>query len=348
VKKSSFDEDSLEGEEGLDATAGEVYPDATVKISRNQYSIFEIKHMLKDTKELIIDPDFQRNYVWKIEQERELIESVLMGSHSDYYVFEDEIGKKQVVDGRQRIHAIVRYLDDEYSLDNLKMLPRFNTKRFSDLEPLYQSKIERYQIPVYVIEPPTPERVKYDIFDRVNRGGTPLNNQEMRNALYSGQSTRLLRELSKSVEFQRATGGGIKSKRMRDQYIILRFIAFYLWRKREFDFHYKSNPDDFLAAAMKKINAFRPDYVEQIKLVFNEAMSRSYITLGADGFRFDVDNVNRRPINMALFETLAYFFTLVDVESVDISGLKIKMKELKKTFRRKRVFQEPRGQLAKR
>jgi len=80
VKKSSFDEDSLEGEEGLDATAGEVYPDATVKISRNQYSIFEIKHMLKDTKELIIDPDFQRNYVWKIEQERELIESVLMGS----------------------------------------------------------------------------------------------------------------------------------------------------------------------------------------------------------------------------------------------------------------------------
>jgi len=162
-----------------------------------------------------------------------------------------------VVDGRQRIHAIVRYLDDEYSLDNLKMLPRFNTKRFSDLEPLYQSKIERYQIPVYVIEPPTPERVKYDIFDRVNRGGTPLNNQEMRNALYSGQSTRLLRELSKSVEFQRATGGGIKSKRMRDQYIILRFIAFYLWRKREFDFHYKSNPDDFSRCGDEKDKRFQ-------------------------------------------------------------------------------------------
>ena len=36
----------------------------------------------------------------------------------------------------------------------------------------------------YIIQPPTPERVKYDIFDRVNRGGTPLNKQEMRNALY--------------------------------------------------------------------------------------------------------------------------------------------------------------------
>jgi len=60
---------------------------------------------------------------------------------------------------------------------------------------------------------------------------------------------------------------------------------------------------------MKKINAFRPDYVEQIKLVFNEAMSRSYITLGADGFRFDVDNVNRRPINMALLKHWLIFYS---------------------------------------
>lgn len=84
------------------------------------------------------------------------------------------------MDGLQRISAIVRYLDNVFFLDNLKMLPQFNKKRFKDLDPLYQSKIERYQVSVYVIEPPTPERVKYDIFDRVNRGGTRLNSQEMR------------------------------------------------------------------------------------------------------------------------------------------------------------------------
>ncbi|MEA3416282.1 MAG: DUF262 domain-containing protein, partial [Thermodesulfobacteriota bacterium] len=63
-------------------------------------SIFEIRRMLKDTKELIIDPEFQRNAVWKIEQERELIESVLMGIPIPIiYVFEEKDGKKQVVDG---------------------------------------------------------------------------------------------------------------------------------------------------------------------------------------------------------------------------------------------------------
>ena len=107
MTKSNSDKEVLEGEEGFSSPSEDVYPDATVKISRDQYSIFEIRRMLKDTKELIIDPEFQRNYVWKIEQERELIESVLMGVPIPIiYVFEDEVGKKQVVDGRQRIHAI--------------------------------------------------------------------------------------------------------------------------------------------------------------------------------------------------------------------------------------------------
>ncbi|MEI6262642.1 MAG: DUF262 domain-containing protein [Deltaproteobacteria bacterium] len=79
IRKTGIDKNALEGEEGLSLFTEDVYPDATVKISRDQYSIFEIRRMLNDTKELIIDPEFQRNAVWKIEQERELIESVLMG-----------------------------------------------------------------------------------------------------------------------------------------------------------------------------------------------------------------------------------------------------------------------------
>jgi hypothetical protein len=80
-----------------------------------------------------------------------------------------------------------------------------------------------------MIQPPTPERVKYDIFDRVNRGGTRLNNQEMRNALYGGKVTKLLKELSESDAFLKATERGVSSTRMKDQYIILRTLAFLLW-----------------------------------------------------------------------------------------------------------------------
>lgn len=96
-----------------------------------------------------------------------------------------------------------------------------------------------------IIEPPTPERVKYDIFDRVNRGGTQLNHQEMRNALYQGHSTKLLEKFSRSDSFKQATGNGVKAARMRDRYIILRFFAFYMQKTGDLKFNYRSNIGEF-------------------------------------------------------------------------------------------------------
>jgi hypothetical protein len=327
--------DILEGETSLMPDSGEVYPDATVKISRDQYSAFELKRMAEETHELVIVPPFQRNLVWKKKQQRELIESILMGIPIPVvYVFEDENGIKQVVDGRQRISTIISFMNNGFSLEKLKMLPAFDGKKFKDLEPIYKSKIERYQIPVYVIEPPTPERVKYDIFDRVNRGGTLLNSQEMRHALYPGHASKLLEQLSQSKPFRDATGNGIKPTRMRDQYVILRFLAFYLLRKRQLAFSYKSNMDDFLAAAMKHINQMEGSERETLKQVFLNAMKRSYAVLGVDAFRFEPTNINRRPVNMALFEVIAYFFALIDTStsSLNLTELKSSLNNLKKTL----------------
>ena len=333
------DNKMLEAEEGLTPDTGEVYPDAVVKISRDQYSAFEIKRMAEETNDLIVAPPFQRKLVWKLDQKRELIESILMGIPIPViYVFEDDNGKKQVVDGRQRISTIISFLNNEFSLDNLKMLPAFNGKKFDNLEPIYKSKVERYQIPVYVIEPPTPERVKYDIFDRVNRGGTQLNNQEMRNALYVGQATELLKELSKSKPFKNATGNGIKPTRMRDQYVILRFLAFYLLRTKRLNFKYKSNIDDLLAVAMKHINGLKKNEADALKDVFLMAMQRSYKALGSDGFRFPPTNVNRRPVNMALFEVVAYFFAVTDIETCNPEKLKAALDHLKQNFDKSGYF----------
>ncbi|WP_269746594.1 DUF262 domain-containing protein [Desulfogranum mediterraneum] len=74
-----------------------------------------------------------------MEQKRELIESVLMGIPLPVvYVFENENGQKQVVDGRQRISTLISFfLDNEFVLAKLKMLPRFDGKKFNDLEPIF-------------------------------------------------------------------------------------------------------------------------------------------------------------------------------------------------------------------
>ena len=335
--------DLLEAEEGLDLQSVDVYPDATVKISRDQYSAFEIKRMAEETHDLKIAPPFQRRRVWKIEQNRELIESILMGIPIPViYVFEDKNGIKQVVDGRQRISAIIDFLNNKFALDKLRMLPAFNGKKFSDLDPIYKSKVERYQIPVYVIEPPTPERVKYDIFDRVNRGGTRLNNQEMRNALYQGPATDLLAGLAKEDSFKAATSNGVKATRMRDKYIILRFLSFYLLRTRRLDFTYKSNSDELFVAAMKLINAMRDSEINSLKEVFLHSMRRCHLVLGGDAFRFRPANVNRRPVNMVLFEAIAYFFAILHIEGHDHETLrktwKEKLEALKEEFDRSGNF----------
>jgi hypothetical protein len=325
--------EQLESEEGLNLFYDTIYPDASVKISRDQYSTFELKRMIEDAHELQLSPPFQRHKVWKIEQKRELIESLLMGIPIPViYMFESSDGMKQMVDGRQRVGAIVDFMNDQFKLDKLCMLPAFNGAKFSDLEPLYRSKLERYQLFVYVIEPPTPERVKYDIFDRVNRGGTQLNSQEMRNALYQGFSTELLSELSESDTFIRATGGGIKSKRMRDHYVILRFLSFYLWRRGLFEFEYKSNIDDFLAESMKVVNHFSAEQLDEVRSCFQRAMDGSMQVLGEDAFRFAVTNLNRRPINMPLFEVLAYFFAIANIERVEEPLLRSKLNILKQDF----------------
>ncbi len=330
---------ALEGEEGFTLASEGVYPDAVVKVSRDQYSAFELKRMVEETKELQLAPAFQRHRVWKIAQQRELIESVLMGIPIPVvYVFENENGLKQMVDGRQRVTTLIDYMNDRFTLNKLKMLPDFDGKKFSQLPPIYRSKLERYQVLVYVIEPPTPERVKYDIFDRVNRGGTQLNNQEMRNALYSGPATELLQSLSESQAFQQATGGGIDRARMRDQYIILRFLAFHALREKRIAFDYKSNLDELLAHFMRDLNAQPPEVLNAIKKTFILAMERCHAVLGKDAFRFDMTNVNKRPINMALFETLTYLFVILDPSRCDHKQLKKGVTELKQTFDRDGYF----------
>lgn len=336
LNKENTMSQEFEGENTLDIknTDG-IYPNATVKISKIQYSVFELKRKYESPQrqDIVLDPDFQRGSVWtKKKQKSELIESILMGIPIPIiYLFETKDGKKEVVDGRQRITTLIDFMNDGFLLAELRMLPKLNGSKFSELDPLLQSTIEDYQIMAYVIQPPTPERVKFDIFDRVNRGGTQLNNQEMRNALYQGDATKLLQEMSKFSEFKKATGNSIKSTRMKDRYIILRFIGFYLLRTGKLDTEYKSNIDDFLAFVMEYLNSSDTDIMEHLKDIFKKSMSLSYELFGGDGFRFETFNQNKRPINMPLFESLGYFYSMV-CKNLDKNVLKNEIEKLKKEF----------------
>lgn len=287
-----------------------LYPHAEIKVERDQYPIFQLFRKY-NKGQIVLDPEFQREDVWNPKQKSELIESVLMGIPLPiFYLNESKEGKLIVVDGRQRLTTFFSYLNNEFGLKNLRILSNLNSIKFKDLNPKLQADLEDFQLIAQIIKPPTPDRIKFDIFDRVNRGGTPLNNQEMRNALYQGKATELLKDISQSEEFTLATQKSIQSYRMKDRYLILRTIAFYLWDEdllldaNNASVQYKNDIDEFLGKAMEFLNRCSDEKITDIKIKFLRSMKNNYVVMEDNAFRRIQTNGRRQPINMILFEAM--------------------------------------------
>ena len=167
----------------------------TVRVTKKDFSVFELFRKYKK-QQLILDVDFQRNNVWGNKQKCELIESILMGLPLPIFYFKQQNNSTYVVvDGKQRLSTLFEFLNNSFPLKSLKILTFLNGKKFQDLEDelgIYQSQLEDYQVYSHVILPPTPDKILFDIFDRVNRGGTKLNKQEIRNALYHGRGLNMI------------------------------------------------------------------------------------------------------------------------------------------------------------
>jgi len=340
-RETKEDEISFEGEETLGHEAreiinrenndigNEIYPDAEVNIARDPVSVFQLKRKYdKQPKPLLVlDPDFQREEVWNPKQRSELIESILMGIPLPLiYVKEDNNGVYIIVDGRQRLTTLFDFMNNKFKLRGLKILGDLNGKFFSNIDEKLQidekqqNKIEDCSLTLHVIKPPTSDRVTFDLFDRVNRGGTRLNNQEMRNALYQGYSTKFLNKLSKSENFKNATENSIPSKRMKDRYLILRFLSFYLWRQKLLRdvktgelLEYRSDLEDFLGKSMLFINDDNNrKIIEKLEKLFEITMKNCVELFGVGCFRLPQgESKTKKPINMALFESISYFCAIL-------------------------------------
>ena len=238
-----------------------------------------------------------------------------------FYFNQDKYGKLIVIDGRQRLTALFEFMDDKYQLRKLKVLSEHNDKCFSQLSPVLQARIEDYQIQAHVIMPPTPDRIKFDIFDRVNRGGMQLNKQEIRNALYQGNATKFLNKIVKSASFIQATGKAfVHEKRMKDKYLITRFLAIYMYQQNCLknddgsDYEYRDDIDDLLGRTMEFMNCMDLDKLENLFLMVEDTLEKSFFYLGEDAFRLRNDSSRKAPINMNVFETIMYIMTFISVK----------------------------------
>lgn len=286
---------------------------SSVKVTKKDFSIFELHRKFKQ-KKLILDVDFQRKSVWSPKQKCELIESILMGLPLPIFYFKQQDNATYVVvDGKQRLTALFEYLDNEFVLKGLKILTFLNGKKFKDLVEeysIYQTQLEDYQVYSHVILPPTPDKILFGIFDRVNRGGTKLNKQEIRNALYHGKGLDCINKITESDVFITSTGiNPEKDKRMKGSYLITRFLAFYLLFKDDVPGEYGGNIDDLLEKTLTVLNKMEDPELNKIKKTVEGLLEKAYDIGGRGAYRKDMNPSN--PINMNIFESTLYYIYLI-------------------------------------
>ncbi len=128
-----------------------------------------------DKAELFI-PDYQRELVWSEEQQGRFIESILLNLPIPYLYVADvhtgeSEGRLEIVDGSQRIRTLVRFLSNEFKLDDLKMLPMLNGFHFKDFPVSRQLRFRRKTMRMIELME-VDEEARRQLFDRLNTGGT--------------------------------------------------------------------------------------------------------------------------------------------------------------------------------
>lgn len=156
--------------------------------------------------DLELNPDFQRNFIWDRTRQSLLIESILLGLPiPSIYLSQYDDGRLTVVDGLQRLTTLRRFLNDELKLTHLEYLKVCNGKTFSQIKTILPRlqirQFSQTQIGCYVIDYRSPERLKFDLFRRINTGSKPLNRPEIRNCLSRPYVQDALKEMWNSPEF---------------------------------------------------------------------------------------------------------------------------------------------------
>lgn len=178
-----------------------------VRTDAYQMSIGEVVTMY-DEMEIIVDPEFQRLFRWNVGQKSKLVESLLLGIPiPSIFVFEKDDGTWELIDGLQRLSTILEFMgklrdpnggiQPPSILEATKYLPSLSgavwepsetiqgtpVAEQNPLDKSLQLAIRRSRLAVEILKRPSDDQTKFDLFQRLNAGGTQANAQELRNCI---------------------------------------------------------------------------------------------------------------------------------------------------------------------
>lgn len=325
IENNAIETDGTEDSEEIEETVG-VSQEISVHRLDPDIQTYYQKGKVGD---LIVNPEFRRKFVWDIKRASQLIESILLRVPiPTIYVSEVEDGRLEVIDEQQRLSSIFNFMDGkfpqvdrkskehkiiDFKLKGLKSLKDLQGKMYINLDKTAQKKIMDYPLNVVVIEKGSNPDIKFEMFERINRGSMPLNDQELRNCLYRGKLNRALNhKFCTNRDFLQLLNLKAPDTRFRDVELILRFLYFcdktYLnykppikLRINEFMKEYQ-NPDE------RKSDEFLEKFKTSVELTKE--------TFGMNAFRRFYRGNDEKPagywekkLNVSLFEIVMWGFS---------------------------------------
>ena len=323
----NFQEDDDENLEPFDPTK--------IRVKTKQMTMDVLLRRIKHD-EIDLDTEFYRQSdIWTPTAKSRLIESLLIRIPIPiFYIDATNDDNWLVIDGLQRINTFKKFIiDQEFTLTELQFLKDLENNKYSDLPRAYQRRIEETELTVCLIEPGTPDEVKYNIFQRINTGGLPLNNQELRQAMNPGKPIQILKRLANLPEFKRVINLTKKrNERLEDHELILDFIAFTLTNYQ--DYPQNKGNTYFLNETMKKLNKLENDLIQEIENKFIIAMKAAYDIFGNNAFR----KSSNSPVSKALFAAWSVILSQLNLQQIE---LLITNKEILKGKFRQKMKDDP-------
>ena len=275
------------------------------------FSIREFSSMASDG-ELILQPEYQRNFVASGSISSRLIESILMDVPIPViYLAEEPDSTYSVIDGQQRLTSFLSFVNGKYpngedfKLTGLTVLNELNRLTFAQLSKDLQTKIRTTTIHSIIIKKESNEDIKFEIFERLNTGSTKLNEDEIRNTVYRGDYVKLLAELAAEPVFHELVRKENFRNRMVYRGMVLRFLAV---SERSY-LNFKSSMIQFCNKEMRDNQHLSPAKAKDYKHRFLHCLDLVKTVFGSKAFRRYIPGNDGAPgkwadgqINMAMFD----------------------------------------------
>jgi len=294
-----------------------------------------------------LHPDYQRRITWDNKKRSKLIESLIINIPiPPVFLYEYEFDKYEIMDGLQRISAIVDFYNDKFKLTGLTEWSELNGKKYSKLPVKIKEGIDRRQLQVITLLKESAssldraDMIKRLVFERLNTGGVKLQPQEIRNAIYKGEGNKMCYELSQNIIFRKLWDIPVSVesevneydyefielvddeklkkqiekhvlyKRMYDVELVLRYFAMrYL---DEFDYQLS----EFLDNTLIVLNTYSENELEKLKEIFIDAIEKAYKLFGDAAFKYFADNKWSTPAKM-IYDPMMIVLSQHDIQIND-------------------------------